>query len=138
MGTVGFGIFALGFLVVFVAHLWLLVVAFKKSILAGLLVLFIPLWGSILFVCLNWERAKKPFLAYMSGFACFIVGYGTLAMFAPDALEAIKKKSDEADAREKLEKAGKSDSTGKSEDSAEKSGASEQSDGAGKTEDSEK
>lgn len=54
-------------LTIFVATLWMTVVAARKSITWGLFVLFIPMIGPICFARRNWIDAKNPFLLYMLG-----------------------------------------------------------------------
>ena len=63
-------------LVCFAAFIWLVVVAFKRSPLWGVLVfLFSPI-TAIIFAIQNWQESKKPFLVYIGScaamFAVFI------------------------------------------------------------------
>lgn len=57
----------LGLLLAIVGGLWLLVVAFRTSLIWGL-VCFIPL-GSLVFVLLHLEESKAPFLTSLAGVA---------------------------------------------------------------------
>ena len=52
-------------IVVLVSWVWLLVVAFKESVLWGILVFLFSPVTAIIFAILNWREAKKPFLVYM-------------------------------------------------------------------------
>lgn len=72
----------LGLIVVFIGAIWIIVEAFKTSILwgiGGLLIHFILL----IFVILHWEVAKKPFLIYLAGIGLVFVGL----MLSPHAHE---------------------------------------------------
>ena len=62
----------LGSLIAFIGAIWLLVLAFKKSIVWGLASLFI---GPVLlvFAIMNWGDCKKPFLIWLGGFALIMV-----------------------------------------------------------------
>ena len=68
----GMLLFSIGWIVAFVGAIWLLIEAFKVSILWGL-GCFIPII-SRLFLAMHWEVAKKPFLIYLGGFALVILG----------------------------------------------------------------
>jgi hypothetical protein len=48
------------------------VVTFKKSVWWGLGSLFIPLVG-LIFVILNWQETKKPFLIYLAGVVMVVI-----------------------------------------------------------------
>lgn len=52
-------------LVAVAAFIWLVVVAFKRSVLWGLLVLFLSPITAIVFAIKFWQESKKPFLAYI-------------------------------------------------------------------------
>lgn len=67
-----------------VGHIWLVVIAFKKSIVWGLVTLLTGFWGSLVFVCLNWERSKKPFWVYVIGFAFIPIAVVPMMMMNPD------------------------------------------------------
>ena len=68
-----------------IAAVWLLVVAFKRSMLWGLAVMFVP-FANIVFVVKNWDDAKKPFLinlgALTAAFMLFFVAGGAAFMQA--------------------------------------------------------
>ena len=74
-------LFYLGGLITLLGAIWLLVVAFKKSVWWGLGSLLIP-FVSLVFVILNWQDSKKPFLIQVVGVVlCFIGAWklGTMA-----------------------------------------------------------
>ena len=71
---------AVGGLILLVGGIWLLVLAFKESVLWGLGSLFIP-FVAIIFAATHWEVAKNPFLLYLLGVVLVIVA--TVA-FAPE------------------------------------------------------
>lgn len=64
MGTLGTGLVLIAALAGILAQLWVLVAAFKKSIVWGLLVFFIP-FVSLLFIILNFSEMKYPVLLYL-------------------------------------------------------------------------
>lgn len=63
---IAFSLIVTGFLINFIAGLWLLVAAFQTSVLWGLGYLFIP-FVSLIFLFKQWERAKTPFLIGLIG-----------------------------------------------------------------------
>ena len=64
---------SLGSLIAFVGAIWILVLAFKKSILWGLGSLFLaPVM--LVFAIMNWSDCKKPFLIWLGGFVLIIAG----------------------------------------------------------------
>lgn len=71
----------LGSLVAGIGGLWLLVTAFQTSVLWGLGTLLVPL-VSLIFVILNWEAARRPFLLQLAGAGMIILG----VLFAPAAI----------------------------------------------------
>jgi hypothetical protein len=62
----------IGFFISIVASIWLLVVAFKTSILWGLGSLFVPFVG-LIFVFVHWQAAKTPFLWSLLGVVLLVV-----------------------------------------------------------------
>jgi len=50
--------------IVIISSLWLTIVGFKKHILWGIGMIFVPLVAFI-FTAMNWSEAKKPFLIYL-------------------------------------------------------------------------
>jgi hypothetical protein len=67
---------ALACLVATASFIWLAIVAFKKHILWGLAVLFLPL-APIVFAIMNWHESKKPFLINVgSSLAAIVLFFG--------------------------------------------------------------
>lgn len=64
--------------------LWLCVIAFKESVVWGLVALFVP-FGNVVFAVKHWEVSKKPFL---SGLACTVLG--VVMMFGAFAVGAAQ------------------------------------------------
>ncbi|MEJ2360026.1 MAG: hypothetical protein P8Z75_01165 [Gammaproteobacteria bacterium] len=58
-----------------VGFLWLAIVAFKRGVVWGLLVLLLSPITAIVFSLVNWFEARKPFLLYIS---TFLLSFGTL------------------------------------------------------------
>ena len=50
--------------IVMISSLWLTVVGFKKHILWGIGMIFVPVVAFV-FTAMNWNKAKKPFLTYL-------------------------------------------------------------------------
>lgn len=50
--------------IVMISSLWLTIVGFKKHILWGIGMIFIPV-VALVFTAMNWSKAKKPFLTYL-------------------------------------------------------------------------
>lgn len=65
----------LGFVIMLIGGLWVLIEAFKESILWGLGCLFIPI-VTLVFVIMHWDKAGKPFLIQIVGMVIFAVGGG--------------------------------------------------------------
>ena len=82
-------------LVCFAAFIWLVVVAFKRSALWGVLVLLFSPITAIIFAIQNWQESKKPFLVYIGScaatFAIFIIFF--ISLGAP-MLEMAQKMSE--------------------------------------------
>jgi hypothetical protein len=72
-----------GGLIAFVGGIWLIVVAFKKSVWWGLGSLIVPFVG-LIFAILNWQVAKTPFLVYLAGIVLCVIG----AMNTPNLADA--------------------------------------------------
>jgi len=70
---IGMLLSGLGLLLAVVGGIWLLVLAFKKSLVWGLASFFI---GPVLlvFAIMHWEVSKKPFLIWLAGFVLIIIG----------------------------------------------------------------
>lgn len=73
MEVLGLIMFFVGAIVCVVSGIWLLILAFRESILWGLGSLIIPLVG-LFFVILHWDVAKKPFLYNLLGVAIILIG----------------------------------------------------------------
>jgi hypothetical protein len=56
----------LSMFVLFAAAIWLIVAAFRVSILWGVAVFLIP-FASLVFIVVHWQEAKAPFLAHIAG-----------------------------------------------------------------------
>lgn len=69
----GFAITVLGFIALGIASIWIIVNAFKESVLWGLGSILIPL-VSVIFVFMHWDENKKPFFIYIIGVVVVIVG----------------------------------------------------------------
>jgi hypothetical protein len=71
--TMGTALYFLGLILCFVGGIWILVNAFKTSILWGLGALFIP-FVSLIFAIMHWDQNKKPFLISIAGIVVVVVG----------------------------------------------------------------
>ncbi len=67
-----FAVMLVGVVIGSIAGIWLLIEAFRVSILWGLASIFIPL-VPIIFVILHWDRARKPFLWSLLGTVLIVV-----------------------------------------------------------------
>ena len=68
----------IGVVLALVGFIWLVVVAFKKSVWWGLGTLIVPFVG-LIFAIMNWQTAKTPFLVYLGGVVlCVIGGWSTM------------------------------------------------------------
>lgn len=56
-----------------ITWIWMIVVAFKESVLWGIGMIFLPFPLAIVFAALHWQEAKKPFLAYIISNLLFTV-----------------------------------------------------------------
>jgi thiol:disulfide interchange protein len=65
-------LYFLGLLVALVGAIWLIVLAFKESILWGLGSLLIP-FVSLIFAITHWDRAKTPFLIQVGGVVLLVL-----------------------------------------------------------------
>jgi hypothetical protein len=69
-------LYYLGAVLALVGAIWLLVVAFKKSVWWGLGSFFIP-FVNVIFAIMNWQVSKTPFLIMIGGIVlCVIGGWG--------------------------------------------------------------
>ncbi|HTU68378.1 MAG TPA: hypothetical protein VMF52_20715 [Steroidobacteraceae bacterium] len=67
-----FALLILGGILAVVGGIWLLVVTFQTSVLWGIGSLLIPL-VSLIFVAMNWQTTKKPFLIQLAGIVLLII-----------------------------------------------------------------
>ncbi len=70
MGTL---LVILGVILMIIGGVWLLVEAFKESILWGLGSIFIPFVG-LVFAIMHWSECKVPFLIHVAGLVLFVAG----------------------------------------------------------------
>ena len=61
-----------GGILTIVGAIWLLVVTFQISVLWGIGSLLIPI-VSLIFVFMNWQATKKPFLIQLVGLALIVI-----------------------------------------------------------------
>lgn len=87
MGILGSLLALVGGIIGLVGGIWLLVLAFKKSVLWGLGTLFVPFVG-LVFVIMNWAIAKKAFLIALAGNIVLGVGYAMIIAAAAKAAAA--------------------------------------------------
>jgi hypothetical protein len=66
-------LFYVGWAIGFVGAIWLLVVAFKKSVGWGIASLLIP-FANVVFAFMNWQDSKKPFLVMVGGIVLCVIG----------------------------------------------------------------
>ena len=81
MGIIGGLIMLVAVIGCFVFGIQLLILAFRKSVLWGLGSLFVP-FVSLVFVIMNWEDCKRPFLGSLAASVLCGVGGGIMAMGA--------------------------------------------------------
>lgn len=77
-------IWGLGILLALVGGIWLLVLAFRQSVLWGLAALFAPFAG-IFFIARLWSEARHAFFVGFSSVALFAVGVLVGAMISAPA-----------------------------------------------------
>ena len=70
-------LYYLGIVIGLIGGIWLLVVAFKESILWGLGCLFLPI-VSLVFAIMFWPKAGKPFLIGVAGGIIAYIGAGMM------------------------------------------------------------
>ena len=84
MGILETILFFAGVILAFVGWIWILVIAFKESLVWGLCSLFIP-FVVLIFAFMHWEECKKPFGIYVAGVLFYV---GAIVFFAEE--EAIE------------------------------------------------
>ena len=73
MATLGMILTAIGGVMAVVGGVWVIVLAFRKSVMWGLLCLFVsPV--AIYFAIKNWDIAKRPFLIEIAGIVLLFIG----------------------------------------------------------------
>ncbi|HEU0036975.1 MAG TPA: hypothetical protein VFQ53_40470 [Kofleriaceae bacterium] len=72
MQTLGACVMWLGLVLILLGGLFFVIAAFRESILWGLGVLFVP-FVSLVFLVLNWSRAKNSFFLQLYGIGAIIV-----------------------------------------------------------------
>jgi hypothetical protein len=75
IGIVVLVLVGIGWLIAAVGGIWMMVNAFKTSLLWGLAYLFIP-FASLIWMIKYWADAKKPFLVSLAGCAVVFLGMG--------------------------------------------------------------
>ena len=63
----------IGLIVSLVGFIWVVVVAFKTSVLWGIGSLIIP-FVALIFAIMHWNIAKKPFFIWLGGLVLMIIG----------------------------------------------------------------
>jgi hypothetical protein len=73
MEIVGYGLLAIGFIIMFIYGIQILIMAFQESVLWGIGYLVcapVPL----IFIIMHWQQTKKPFLMSLIGIPFVVVG----------------------------------------------------------------
>ncbi|HKK04392.1 MAG TPA: hypothetical protein VKA50_00915 [Gammaproteobacteria bacterium] len=84
-------IMILGIIVSAVGGIWLLVLAFKRSIVWGLVVLFVP-FASLVFVVKYWNETKTAFLVSLGGYVVYAgMFYGMIKPRIENSLVAMQR-----------------------------------------------
>lgn len=73
MGILGGIIFFIGLAIAIFGGIWFLIEAFKVSVWWGLGCLFISII-SLIFLCMHFQEAKKPFFINLAGAVLMILG----------------------------------------------------------------
>jgi len=94
---------------IFTSLIWLVIVAFRQSLLWGFLVLFLYPFTAVIFAIKNWSDAKKPFMIHVlsiSGFVSLLfyllIGLGGLQMLE-GIYEVTRKGSSQEEKGRKLD-----------------------------------
>lgn len=94
--VIGFIVLGFGDRVMAVTGIWLIVVAFRTSVVWGVLYIVVPL-ASLALVMMHWEQSQTPFLICLAGFAVFGVGVYLAWPYlagSPEFLEALARESE--------------------------------------------
>lgn len=73
MEILGLILLVVGGIIAFVGGIMFLIVAFKESVLWGLACIFIP-FASLVFLFMNWAKAKQSFFIQLGGAALLFLG----------------------------------------------------------------
>jgi hypothetical protein len=73
MAILGTILLAVGGIVCLIYAIFIIINAFKESILWGLGSLFVP-FVSLIYVFMHWDLNKKPFIRYLIGAVIMIIG----------------------------------------------------------------
>lgn len=63
----------IGAIMVLIGSIWFIIAAFSESVLWGIGCIIVP-FVSLFFLFSHWDKAGKPFLIQLGGFALVIVG----------------------------------------------------------------
>ena len=61
-----------GYFIMLVSWGWIAIIAFRESLLCGLLFSFIPFY-SVYYIFSRWEHTKEPFILHLVGWVVFFV-----------------------------------------------------------------
>ena len=56
----------IGYIIMLISWGWIVVIAFKDSLMCGLLFSFIPFY-SVYYIITRWEKSKEPFIIHLVG-----------------------------------------------------------------------
>jgi hypothetical protein len=73
MSIIGTMLMLFGNIGILIFGIWILVIAFKESVLWGLGCIFVP-FVALIFVAKNWEKTKGPFLGQLTCLVPTIAG----------------------------------------------------------------
>jgi hypothetical protein len=73
MPGIGTWVTAIGLIIILVGHFWIIVVAFRESLLWGTASLLVPV-VVLGFVISHWHRVAKPFGLYVVGWLTMFLG----------------------------------------------------------------
>ena len=80
MSLIASALVFLGMILVLIGYVVFLVAAFRRSLLWGLAVLFLPPLAALAFLLLHWRRAQSGFYLMLWGWA--LIGLGRLVFHA--------------------------------------------------------
>jgi len=64
----------LAYAIMLIGGIWVIVIAFQKSLLWGLGSLIIP-FVALIFVAMNFNETKKPFFIWLGGFILYLITF---------------------------------------------------------------